>query len=168
MSVRICTLGIDQFDIKKIRPIKNNPEYINKPIGGLWGSTFLKDLDYRSDWERWCVNHDYRLDNLFDCMTYELNDNAKILEIASYDHFRELMRKYAPIMTSINGQQYGLNFERIAEEYDVIHHNGYIFDKFNWNWNDPRLEGWITETYIIMNLDAINMQSIRYNKEIYK
>ncbi len=123
-----------------IRPISNDAKTLSKPRGGLWTSTY--DADYGSGWVRWCVAYRYNEPLDLHWTVVSVSSTAKVAIIDSAADFAGLINRYPRLL---HGRR-GLNFERLAQDYDAVHltHEGYL--KSRSPRSGPRLIGWDCES----------------------
>ena len=67
--------GSDKFEKELFMSIVNR-NMINKPFGGLWAS----DIKADQPWEKWCIDNDFRIDELDKNFKFTLDDSANIVE----------------------------------------------------------------------------------------
>ena len=136
------------FDLNEIKPIKNDNELINKPIGGLWTSPYQLVNDY-SDWIRWCK---------YNKPTW-IPDNGVVITLKSNTIFCVINSPLAYLNCPRLKNEYGfkqdsLNFEKLSKDYDVLWvkpWNLWRFDKeIGYVFN-----AWDVETVLIMNPSII-------------
>ena len=98
----ILTTGINEISRDKFVSARLlEYDLRNKPIGGLWGSTFIEkdkledDLCYApSDWVDFCVSDRYRLNQNRFGIIYNLKESARIYEVDSIESYLNLMEQY--------------------------------------------------------------------------
>lgn len=132
-----------------------NEDLFTKPAGGLWGSRLNLDSN-STDWKRFCVREDFRLEKLNTYFDFILRDSARILTIKSIDDVIDLPRYenelYNNFMKHLNCLDHMccLDFEKLKEDYDAIE----LFIS-----EDYRLkcafEGWDVDSILILNKDIV-------------
>lgn len=127
--------GSKIFNPELIKPIKN----VNwvKPDGGLWTSP----IDSKWGWKDWCDCEKFRICDKENSITLKLYDWAKICIINSVSDLNNL--------PYYKNHMRHLDFEKIAENYDVI----WLTEKgeTKTRWSDPGLYGWDCESVLILN-----------------
>ena len=93
-------------------------------------------------WVRWCVAFRYNEPLDLHWIVLSLSISAKVALIDSAADLAELMERY-PVV--VRGRR-GLDFERLAEDYDALHltHEGYLRTRSPRR--GPRLVGWDCES----------------------
>lgn len=146
-------ISFGKTELREERFIKPQNDWI-KPIGGIWGSTYLKDQEISSDWERWCISENFEY-NREEAVIFTLRKDAKVYEIDSVEDLNLLAMVYnvhgncMPLM---------LDFEAIvAAGIDAIHltEKGQAETRFSRPYS---LYGWDVESWLILNFDAIDLQ----------
>jgi len=124
----------------KVWPIRNDPKTITKPRGGFWTSTY--DADGGSGWVRWCVAFRYNEPLDLYWIVLSPSTSAKVAVIDSAADLMELTDRYPMVV----GRRSGLDFERLADDYDALHltHEGYLRTRSTRR--GPRLTGWDCES----------------------
>lgn len=125
-----------------------------KPIGGIWGSTYIPDCQCSSEWERWCQEENFGY-NSQEAVIFTLKPDAKVYEIDSVQDLNTLAKAY-----NVHGNGFLplLDFEAmVAAGIDAIHLtiNGQEKTRFSRPYS---LYGWDVESYLILNFDAIDRQ----------
>ena len=155
--------------------------YLNKPVGSLWGSTFTPNEKHCSDWVRWCDESTYRPADYG--VIYSLHKNARIYTIDSQEDLGELVRRYPAFddrELNVPGRRRKvyLNFGEISKDFDVIHltDKGNIANHSYFNMAEVEIQGdkysvfslnsWDVETWLILNFDAVDLQSVRLYEKI--
>jgi len=108
--------GSNKFDINAFNKIENHRLY-PKPKGGLWAS----NVNSKYGWKEYCSEYD--IDVLCDysySFTFNLLDNARIINIHTVSDFNNIYKKYkrADIEKEYNLKI--LDYEMMAKDYDVI------------------------------------------------
>ena len=140
--------GHNEFDIKKFDKIENDSLCITKPKGGLWASR----VDANFGWKDFCLKEKYSMD-FEDYFTFELKENARILEIRTIKDLEGLPR-------ALDNKPYfdkkefiiKLDFEKLSKEYDAIE---VFIDEINELYF--KLYGWDCESILIMNSNVIKI-----------
>lgn len=149
--VRIISFGKTELTEEKFIQPKN--DWI-KPIGGIWGSTYIPDEVYSSDWERWCIEENFGY-NWREAVIFTLKPDAKVYEIDSVQDLNNLARAYN---VHGNGVLTRLDFEAmVAAGIDAIHltEKGQKETRFS---RPYTLYGWDVESWLILNIHAIDQQ----------
>lgn len=167
--MKILTTGIININKDKFKNVKNSEDgfYLNKPIiGGLWGSTYLEDDYYPSSWYDFVS--DSGIDKNFNYgILYSLLDSSNIFELDSLEKHKFLKDNYC-IIDSYKGRgnkKYAIDWEKLSRDYDGFHLTYDMFMKlrnFKYLMNDLDFYSWDCESYLIFNLDCIDMNSIEY------
>lgn len=189
MGVRIFTTGIESLDEKLFQPIKN-AEYglMNKPRGGLWGSTYTKDDIFPSDWVKWGIYEEFFKEDTIDCrgVVYSLKNDAKILDIptiyqfddrivdtSTIDQFFESLSKYYTIEIEFKGRYdkkyVTCDWEAVAKDYDAIRvpmelielskYHSSVFTVNNIIYTD--FSSWDCESWLIFNFNCIDTNNTK-------
>jgi len=102
------------LDLSKFQKVEN---YLpNKPIGGLWTSTYTPDEEYCSEWIEWlCFNAPEWVTG--NCYLLIPEDNIKVYEIDKAEDLEKLFEKYG------FDTPFGcfINWEKVCKDYDAIH-----------------------------------------------
>lgn len=125
-----------------------------KPIGGLWGSTYTPNQEYASDWQRWCMEERFGIDNEA-AVIFTMKENAKVYEIDCREDLDYLAKRY-----NLKGSVFltTLDFEKMAAAgYGAIHltADGQEETRFSRPYS---LYGWDAECWLILRFDAIATQ----------
>lgn len=123
-----------------------NQELLNKPLGGLWTSTYEKE--YGSDWLQWTLGNDF-YDDVPKAWLLKPRSDLRVLLIDSYNDLVSKMDKYISRDKRFTFT-YSIDFEEISKEYDVIHltSRGEIETRFT---TDYHLYGWDCESCLWLN-----------------
>jgi hypothetical protein len=126
----------------QIWPVRNDPKALGKPRGGFWTSTY--DPEFGSAWVRWCVAYRYNEPLGLHWTVLSVPKSARIAVIESPCDLAALIERYA---RTLHGRC-GLDFERLAGQYDGLHltHEGYL--RTRWRRSNPCLIGWDCETTV--------------------
>lgn len=136
--------GSDHFDKTLFNPITNVMG--NKPHGGLWAC----DKE-QNPWYTFCKMNDFKLQSLDTYFDFKLKPDAKILVI---DH--DKVSKFLPTVYNDLLDEYFLDFEYLAKNYDVIIYNmGYSLH--------PDFYGWDVNSILVMNPNVIEEVDNEYN-----
>lgn len=149
--VRIISFG--KTELTEERFIQPKNDWI-KPIGGIWGSTYIPDEVYSSDWERWCIEENFGY-NWKEAVIFTLKPDAKVYEIDSVQDLNNLAKAYN---VHGNGVLTRLDFEAMAAAgIDAIHltEKGQEETRFS---RPYTLYGWDVESWLILNIHAIDQQ----------
>ena len=149
--VRIISFG--KTELTEERFIQPKNDWI-KPIGGIWGSTYIPDEVYSSDWERWCIEENFGY-NWKEAVIFTLKPDAKVYEVDSVQDLNNLAKAYN---VHSNGFLPHLDFEAmVAAGIDAIHltEKGQAETRFSRPYS---LYGWDVESWLILNIGAIDQQ----------
>ena len=149
--VRIISFG--KTELTEERFIQPKNDWI-KPIGGIWGSTYIPDEVYSSDWERWCIEENFGY-NWKEAVIFTLKPDAKVYEIDSVQDLNNLAKA---CNVHGNGVLTRLDFEAmVAAGIDAIHltEKGQEETRFS---RPYTLYGWDVESWLILNIHAIDQQ----------
>jgi hypothetical protein len=127
--------GSKKFNPELIQPIKN----VNwvKPNGGLWTSP----IDSKWGWKNWCECEKFRECDKENSFMLKLYEWTKICVI---DSVSDLV-----CLPYYESYKKCLDFEKIAEKYDVIWLT--VKGETETRWSDPGLYGWDCESVLILN-----------------
>ena len=120
------------------------------------GESFYKWLD------RFCKEENFDKEDWSKGIIFKLKDNARIYTIDSYEDLTVLVNKYPNEKSIIRTD--ALDFNKIAEDYDAIH----LTEEGQWktrNTYPNTLYGWDCETLLVLNFNAIDLNSIEKYKE---
>ena len=135
---------------------------INKPKGGLWSSPYNKDTI--SGWYQFCKEQNFvKADNTVGVI-FTLKEEARVYTIDSKEDLDNLVNKYPNDVLEILKERAGLNFIAVSKDYDAI----YLTDKCKWAtiFSRPNtLYGWDCETLLVLNFNAIDLDSMEKYKE---
>lgn len=134
--------GAAQYDPALFIPIKN--DLWVKPRGGLWTSP----LSSRHSWYRFCLENNFRLDEL--TIWFDLRLVGRWVTINGQHDLQQLPWLFRGMMSS------GPDFEEILRQgYDAIH----LTELGEWRTRDPLLRrhllGWDCESVLILNPEAL-------------
>lgn len=149
--VQIISFGKTELTEEKFIQPKN--DWI-KPIGGIWGSTYIPDEVCSSDWERWCIEENFGY-NWREAVIFTLKPDAKVYEIDSVQDLNNLTEEYNMHSSAFLAT---LNFEAmVAAGIDAIHltEKGQAETRFSRPYS---LYGWDVESWLILNINAIDEQ----------
>jgi hypothetical protein len=125
-----------------IWPVRNDPTALGKPLGGLWTSSY--EPNYGSGWVRWCIA--YRYNEPFDLhwTVLTVSKSARLAIINSPVDLAALIERYPRTLR----KRRGLDFERLAGEYDGLHltQRGYL--TIRTKRSRPTLAGWGCESTV--------------------
>lgn len=127
---------------RRVWPVRNDPKGLGKPLEGFWTSSYEPTCG--SGWVRWCIA--YRYNEPFDLhwTVLTVSKSARIAIIDSKFDLAALMERYPRTLR----KRPGLDFERVAEEYDALHvtHAAYLLTRSNRS--SPALLGWDCESTV--------------------
>jgi len=174
----ILTLGIDNFDKDKFE-IPHNSEksqFLNKPVGGLWGSTFTPNYNYVSDWAMFVFENDFATSIYRSGIVYKLNSNARVLNIDTHYDFVKLLKNFGcvslPEYTLIYSQNKRfIDWDKIVKFYDAVHFSREAVMSCRFIMNEEQLDNgevftvsnlysYDCESWVVCNPDVIDMKSI--------
>ena len=130
--------GCNHFRKEKFNPIRNIPHSLcdlNKPAGGLWGSS----VESCFSWKDWCLREEYCTEKLQDFFYFMLADNANLYTINDLKDLLEL-----PILEDMY-----LDFELISTLYDAL----WLTDRGSILTHDILV--WDCSSIIVMNPNSI-------------
>ena len=132
---------------------------INKPKGGLWSSPYNKDTI--SGWYQFCKDENFIKGDNSVGVIFSLKEEARIYTIDTKEDLDNLANKY-PIVVKEN-LRYNfmstIDYTKVSKDYDAI----YLTDKGQWATRFSRpntLYGWDCETLLVLNFNAIDLDSI--------
>ena len=146
-------ISFGKTELTEERFIQPKNDWI-KPIGGIWGSTYIPDEVYSSDWERWCIEENFGY-NWKEAVIFTLKPDAKVYEIDSVCDLNNLAKAYN---VHGNGVLTRLDFEAMAAAgIDAIHltEKGQEETRFS---RPYTLYRWDVESWLILNIHAIDQQ----------
>ena len=152
------TVGIERIHEKFFKPVRNQIG-INKPLGGLWSSPLIEDIEgnMTSAWREWSSENmalNYRIATVF-----ALKESANIFIIDSQDDLIRLFREVGELSSPFTMFKY-LNYEKAAEKYDGI----YLTQEGQWSTHLPmhnteyNLYGYDVESLVLFNMECIQEQ----------
>ena len=150
-DVEIISFG--KTELTEERFIKPQNDWV-KPIGGIWGSTYIRDEVYSSAWEKWCISENFGY-SWKEAVIFTLKKDAKVYVIDSVQDLNNLAKVYN---IHGNGRITHLDFEAmVAAGIDAIHltEKGEEETRFSWPYS---LYGWDVESWLILNINAIDKQ----------
>ena len=130
-----------QFDI-------TNKTSFNKPLGGLWTSTYQPYGEYQSRWIEWCYENIQKDWVGNDCILLDINQDARIFRIDEYQDLKNLYSLY-PLNTGADRTKQ-LDFEMMKPDWDIIWltHKGQLNTMRSSVLN---LYGWDCESSLFLN-----------------
>ncbi len=152
-----------EFSKDKIRPIDNNEIKLNKPVGGLWTSTFLQ-TDY-SWWYQYCtdIGTPYWQNTQHYGHVIQPREDARLLCVTKKEMER-LLEHY-----SISDVL--LDYEKLAKDYDGIYYSPQIIkydmtyqESLSFMINDNPFFYWECESILWLNPAFDVKQSIKIAK----
>lgn len=124
---------------------------LNKPIGGLWASSYTPNNKYVSEWHNFLVKEMGK--NPSFGTVFKLKKDAKVYQIHTLEDLIKL-----PFKKSTWREE--LDFEKIQILYDGI----YLSNEGQWNTRLTQpynLYGWDVESLLILNYDCIDEKTIK-------
>ena len=159
-NYKYITFGTSELSKDRFMEVRNRKMFC-KPWGGLWSSPYVPNEKYMSDWHRWCVCEDFRIDKLSDAVLFNIEKDANIYTIDSLDDLTNLLQEFS------QEDEFGLNrfidsrvldYERLHKDLGLdgiyLTKNGEIETR----WSNPTLYGWDVETLLVFNFDIITEQ----------
>lgn len=137
--------GSPAWDPERWRSIEDRP-YENKPSGGLWASA--EDTEF--GWADWCAKIERYRETLKESFTFQLDENANVLVLASVDDLAKLPEE-PDFLGRTGGLCKNIQFSKLLDEgVDVI--------DFRLS-EDPDLYfemyGWDCDSVLVLNKDVI-------------
>ena len=157
---KYITFGMLELSKDKFKEVRNR-EMFCKPWGGLWSSPYISNEKYISDWHRWCINNDFRVDKLSDAVLFNIEDGANIYTIDTLEDLTYLLEYFS------QEDRFGLNnfLDSRVLDYERLHKDlgldGIYLTKngeAETRWSNPTLYGWDVESLLIFNFDIIKDQ----------
>lgn len=143
--------GSPAFSKKAFMSITNF-EFLNKPRGGLWASP----VDAERSWHDWVKDNEFYPKRLELSFEFELSENARVLELTP-DNVWELplVKNLPEFMTARDrknpcGMVMGVDFEALAQEYDVLSCSLSENPSLYWS-----LYGWDCDCILVLNPEVI-------------
>lgn len=122
-----------------LKPVnaKNALQFLFKPSGATWTSSYIKEGAVASDWVRWCFNEqpDWLEGKIG--VLFEASPDAYIYEIDGKESYFDLLKKYPLVTVEKLNQAYRdiyrdqpmtdklasfwFDWEAIAKDYDAVH-----------------------------------------------
>ena len=136
--------GSQEYDASKFNQIKNSIVPSNKPdrSTGLWASP----VDSSWGWKDWCDSEEFRGCDKENSFTFSLDNKAKIFTVDSLSDLEKLPSLVHPMSSFI----FGLDFEKIAKEYDAIFLSSIGQEKTRMS-HPASLYGWDCECILVLN-----------------
>ena len=135
---------------------------INKPKGGLWSSPYNKDTI--SGWYQFCKEQNFiKADNTVGVI-FTLKEEARVYTIDSKEDLDNLANKYPIVVKENLRYNFMIDYTKVSKDYDAI----YLTDKGQWATRFSRpntLYGWDCETLLVLNFNAIDLDSMEKYKE---
>jgi len=130
--------GDSQFMDEKFTPVKNRPHW-QKPSGGLWGSP----ISCQNSWMKFCIQNNFRLDEISSRFLFTAKKNARILNISRDCPIPELY-------WNINGY---FDYESMQKQYDLV---VYTLKKLHCSAADDMYSDFDADSVLVLNKNAIN------------
>ena len=174
----ILTLGIDSFDRDKFEVPHNSErsQFLNKPVGGLWGSTFTPDRNYVSDWARFVFENDFNIFMNNYGIGYELKLGARVLNVKTHADFVRLLKDVGcSLLQGCNlicsKNKRFIDWDKIVKLYDAVYFSREAVMSCRFIMNKEQLDNgevftvsnlysYDCESWVVCNPDVIDMKSI--------
>ena len=142
--------GSNAFDIDKFDQVKNDLyASIFKPIGGFWASP----VDSENNWHNWCINNNFRIDELNKSFVFTLLPNSRILSIHTMNDINNAIRQQCRLPLHARSSR-GIDFEGLIHlGYDAV--EVYLDDFDVWQY----FYGWDVDSIFIMNPSCMRIVS---------
>ena len=150
MSKKYIHYGSPKFFAQAFHTITNCDGF-NKPRGGLWASP----VDAERSWHEWVESNNFYPENLATSFTFELSADARVLELTP-DNVWDLPEDEKAFFKrdkrerSVLSMVYGIDFEALAREYDVLECSLSKYPSLYWS-----LYGWDCDSILVMNPNVI-------------
>lgn len=151
MIRRFVHYGSPAFDSERWNEIENDGLWI-KPQGGLWASP----VGAERSWWKWCQAERFHVDHLEEGFYFTLKKDARILELTPDNiwelpivpHKAEYLREWRTMERARRSISVimGVDFERLAQEYDVLECNMSKHPELYWH-----LYGWDCDCILVLN-----------------
>lgn len=134
------------WEIDNFREFIDTHPFLNKPLGGLWGSP----VESKRSWKDWCKNELFFLDKLREGFVWELEDTSRNLILDSE-------KKYLEILPEYRGKGDHLNWSKIAEDYDAVWltTSGLLELKETWEYG---FSSWDCESIVVFRKEVIKFK----------
>lgn len=179
---RILTAGITEIDPLKFRSPSEKVQddyydttYLNKPNGCLWGSTLLHNQEYLSDWLEWVSIENFYIEKYETGISFTLKRKAKVYTIDTVEDYRKIMKNYSRkqfIIDPLNMcKTKVIDWVKLSMDYDAFHLTRNAFRLMRLPYKTDILKdedgnymedfySYKCESWILFNLDCINMDSV--------
>lgn len=164
---KLLTFGIDHLDEELFKPVSNYTDYDcrNKPMGGLWASSYKPDNHYPSEWVEFIDTGLSDKFKVFTGITYQLKPGIKILKIDTANDYFDALDKYGIIPFPNIDTKLQLDFESMSKDYDAFHltsDGAYLLRFLSGEAYHLARDfySYDVESYILFNLDCIDKDSI--------
>lgn len=150
MSKKYIHYGSPKFVAGLFHTITNCDGF-NKPRGGLWASP----VDAEYSWREWVEGNNFYPERLAKSFEFKLSDSARVLELTP-ENVWELPEDEKAFMKRDRHERnalsmvYGIDFEALAREYDVLECSLSRYPSLYWS-----LYGWDCDSILVMNPDVI-------------
>lgn len=150
MGKKYIHYGSPKFVTGLFRAITNCDGF-NKPRGGLWASP----VDAERSWREWVEGNNFYPETLATSFEFELSAGARVLELTP-ENVWDLPEDEKAFMKrdrrdrNVFSMVYGIDFEALAREYDVLECSLSRYPSLYWS-----LYGWDCDSILIMNPDVI-------------
>lgn len=152
MTTEIISFGKRHLEAKRFEQPRNE---WSKPSGGLWGSTYIPNGRYASEWHEWCVAERFPIKE-DTAVVFELKPSARVLEIDSYEDLERMMQGH--MAGEWHEGSTNPDFEKLrAEGFDAIHltEKGRRETRLSKPFS---LNSWDVESWLVLSFDSIARQ----------
>lgn len=153
--------GTEKPTVNKFVKIRDVAAGLNKPAGGLWTSSYV--INDKCGWEKWVAREEFNEDEYTKKWMLSINENARVLTIDSKEDAEKAYEDF-PLLGDCNVPE--LNYENIAQKYDIVHltENGYEENNLGpmgkilpaFLFEELSFDSWDCESSLIINWDCIN------------
>lgn len=145
-NVKYLCIGIEEIDNSMFKTIENVNRYV--PDGGLWGSIFISNGEFKSNWHEFCSRELNSMIRNYGVL-FSVLENSKGYVIDSLDDLLKLHNKFHYTWRD----RELLDFEKITENYDYL----ILTEKGEEETRSPMysLYAWDSECILILNKDCI-------------
>lgn len=145
--------GSSRYNPKKWCDVRGSEcGMFNKPDGGLWASP----VDAEFGWLAWCTRERFNEQALKRSFRFKIAPEARILKLTPENvwdlpedpKLRKRIGGFASWRES--GRVVGIDFAKLAEDYDVIEYRVSEYPELYWS-----LYGWDCDCVLVLNKDVI-------------